>query len=185
MLTLRTTQFMPPGGAWFYEIDGRRFESRASFVELERSVVDYLERKGEAVPVDLRARLHDYMCKRLPAGNCTGDGVRIPGSVSPGYFEILKNLSKIRGRAYVDARRAEDRAQVCRACQQNNFGACHSCNGLKEEALRAVGGRRVLNLPYLGVCVIYGVPTYGLVWVSGLEEAGGLPETCWMKGALR
>lgn len=185
MLTLRTTQYAPPGGAWFFEVDGQSFESRSTLVDLERSVVAYYEHVGKPVPFDLRAQIQDYMCKRLPPGNCTGDGVRIPGSVSPGYFEILKNLSKIRGRPCVDARKAEDRAQVCRACPHNNFSMCHSCNGLREDTLAAVGGRRVLNLPYLAVCVLYGVPTYGLVWIHGLEEVAGLPETCWMKGALR
>lgn len=185
MLALRTTQFAPPGGAWFFELDGKRFESKASFVDLECSVVAYLEGAKKPIPANLRAQIEDFMCRRLPAGNCIGEGDRIPGSVTPGYFDLLKNLEKLRRYAFVEARQAEQRAAVCRACQSNNFASCHSCNGLRDQTLRMIGGRRVLNLPYLGACVFFALPTYALVWLQGLKAMEGLPDNCWTKGPLK
>ena len=182
MLQLRSMLSMPPGGVWFYETDGVRFESRSAFVDIERQVVEHLERAGKPVPENLRAIIQDYICQRLPAGNCIGEGVRIPGSTAPGYFEILRHLGRFRGKPCVEARKAEDRALVCRSCSFNNFAACHSCNGLQEQTLTAVGGRRVLNLPYLGVCLLYEVPTYGLVWMAKVDPIDGLPDGCWAKG---
>ena len=184
MLALRAPQYAPPGGAWFYEVEGRRFESRSSLVDVERLVVSFLEAAEIPVPSDLRARIEDYICKRLPPGNCIGEGVRIPGSVAPGFFEVLKNLGQLRGQPLVEARAAEDRAAVCRKCANNNFAACHSCNGLREQTLAAVGGRRVLNLPYLGVCLLYALPTYGLVWLRTPKPMEGLPDNCWAKGPM-
>lgn len=182
MLSLRSTRYAPPGGVWFYEVDGVRIESQSSFTDLESKVVYHYETIGLAIPLDLRLLIEDFMCKHLPDGNCVGEGARIPGSVSPSFFEIIKNLGKLRGVPYTDARAAEMRATTCRACPNNNFAACHSCNGLQENTLNAVGGRRVLNLPYLGVCLLYALPTYGLVWVRDLPETAGLPDNCWAKG---
>lgn len=182
MLSLRSTLYAPPGGEWFYELEGRRFASRHSLVDLERAVVAHYESRGAAVPLNLRELLEDYMCKRLPAGNCVGEGQRIPGSVVPSYFELMKNLSKVRGKPLVDAKLAESRAMICRECRHNNMAGCRSCNNLQSQALAAVRGHRVLNLPYMGNCLIYVVPTYALVWVNKPGEQAGLPDNCWARG---
>lgn len=182
MLTLRSTMFAPPGGEWFFEVDGIRLASRHSLVDLERAVVAHYEGRGKTVPLDLRVKIEDFMCRRLPEGNCLGEGARIPGSVVPSYFDLMKNLSRVRGKPLVDAKLAEARALTCRECRHNNMSGCRSCDNLQGQALTAVGGRQVLNLPYMGNCLVYVVPTYALVWVKNPGDQAGLPDNCWARG---
>jgi len=183
MLELRSMVFAPPGGEWFYTApDGANFSSRRSYADLEAQVARYLADKKQEIPLNLRALIQDFMCRRLPDSCCAGEGARIPGSVAPSFFVLLKNLDKIRGRPFVQARVAEDRAVVCRACRHNNLGGCGACNGLEGQALAAVGGRRVLARAYLGNCTIVAVPAYALVWVEKPAAPEGLPENCWIRG---
>jgi len=183
MLELRSMMFAPPGGEWFYTAsDGANFSSKRSYVDLEAQVARYLAEKGLPVPLNLRAEIQNFMCRRLPESCCTGEGSRIPGSVAPSFFELLKNLDKVRGQPFVPARVAEDRATVCRACRFNNMGGCGSCNGLEGQALAAVGNRRVLARAYLGNCTIVAIPTYALVWVEKPAAAAGLADNCWIRG---
>lgn len=186
MLRIRMPQYAPPGGRWFYTEpqSGRSLESLHSMADLELKVVDAIQASGFSVPLDLRARIEHFMCERLPDGYCAGEGARLPGVFSISYFEILKNLEHLRAAAaeLVDPKTAETRAAVCRACHENDIAMCTSCNDLQGQTLRTVRGRRVLNLPYLGVCRRFGVPTYGLVWAAGTWKVD-LPDNCWAKPA--
>jgi hypothetical protein len=183
MLSIRLPQYAPPGGQWFYTVPetGRAFASSAGIVDVERAVVGHLEAAKLEIPLDLRQRIEHYMCQRLPEGLCIGDGTRLPGQTAPTYFGVLAELPKLQDKALVAPHLAEARATVCKTCPNNNLGLCTSCNNLQDQTLRYVGQRRVVQLPYLGVCTFYGVPNYGLVWLQKPWAKAGLPDNCWAK----
>lgn len=161
---------------------GRFFSSGTSLVDLERQVVVHLEAAKIPISLDLRARIEHYMCERMPAGTCEGEGSVLPGQQNPTYFGVLAELPKLQGHRLVDPHVAEARAAVCKTCPKNNLGLCTSCNNLQETTLRLIGNRRVLQFPYMGVCMHFQVPNYGLVWVLKPWPMPGLPDNCWAKG---
>lgn len=189
MMRFRMPQYAPPGGVYFFDVpETKRHFQNANYLALEREVVTHLLASGIPIPPNMRAVIENFMCERLPDGLCDGAGVKQPGYMrQPNYFEVLNALpTQLSGQTVVDPKTAETRAEVCRRCPFNNLSLCTSCNDLKQQALRYVGGREVMQLRYLGVCAGLRVPSYALVWLADPKWREGLPDACWIpKGAAR
>jgi hypothetical protein len=180
-MRIRLPQYAPPGGVYFYEVpQTKRAFSNPSLIGLEREVVAHLIASKLEVPLTLRAQIEHYMCERLPDGLCDGEGGKAPGyQRQPNYFNVLAALPKYLHGPLASPKEAETRATVCRACPRNNLSLCTTCNDLKDQALRYVGRRQVMQLRYMGVCTSYGVPSYALVWIKSPTEVAELPAECW------
>ncbi len=185
-MRLRSTMYSPPGGRWFYTVPQTRryFESSSSLNDLLRLVISHLETASLPVPADLALLVEDQMCRSLPKGACTGEGD--PGDHRPGFFEVVEKSHKFfRGRTYVDARTAEHRAAVCRACVKNDLGMCVSCTDLRRTTGMSIGNRRSSHDDFLGVCRNHAVPTFGMIWIEGVQPIVGVeyPGKCWVVNA--
>lgn len=178
-------QFAPPGGVWPYvdEASGKTFESRVSLDDVVSQVTRFLKANGREVPAGLRAGIEDWICQRMPPGVCSGEGGLPKYETLPSFFEVSKATDEM-----FHARRwelcspavAEDRARVCIPCRRHSLRLCTTCDGLRKVARDYVRGRRTRFDAQLGVCMVFRVPTVGLIHVEGLTRGEGCPEKCWV-----
>jgi hypothetical protein len=119
----------------------------------------------------------------MPAGVCSGDGGLPRYETIPAFFEVSKATDEL-----FHAKRwelcspavAEDRARVCIPCVRHSLRLCTTCDGLRKVARDYVRGRRTRFDVQLGVCMVFRVPTAGLVHIEGLNRGEGCPGKCWV-----
>jgi len=169
-MRLANTLFRPPGDKWFYVVEptGRYFESSVSIATLERHVVEHMEASGIEIPLDLRLRIEDYMCQRLPPGSCIGGHPSDPSLAPISYFAVMDAFEAVRPRLHptaVDEREADRRALVCRTCRLNDQSLCGDCTGMQAR-ISAMLGRRVSGMEFMGVCRDLRLPTLAVIFLD-------------------
>jgi len=191
MMRFRYSNAAPPGGKWFYRLNGLWFESYHGKNDLLDKVRKHYAVNGKEVPANLDEIVCDFICQQLPDGFCEGEREGKPDFEAKPltYFEVVMELEKLfRGRKYryVDSRTAKDHGTVCYSCPANRLGMCTTCNGLRGTASKFIGGRTVSGLDdYLGVCAAYRVPASALIHVEPVTFPVNRPATCWTRAYER
>lgn len=189
MLRFRFKHSVPPGGKWFYTIPGTLvyFESYEAYHELERKVRQYYAVNKIEVPANLTELIENYICGVVTPGFCEGEDLRLGRRVRPlTFFEAVEKTEQFyrgRSRRLVTVKEAVDRATLCQRCAENSLGLCTSCNGLRDLARRFVGGRKLAQDAWLGVCGVYRLPLNALVhtMVEAADVLDAVPVTCWTR----
>lgn len=181
MLDFRVQNVVPPGGRYFYEVPETRYyvEDFTLDAALERVRRHYLE-NGLAVPDGLRARMKDFMCRRLPEGFCFGTDGQASGIRIYTTAEIRNNTRQlVVSGGPATPGEAKSRADVCGRCPLNDRSACPTCTGMVSWATRMVGGRTTGYEQVLGICGVDGVLVAAKVFVANVPGNSGYPEACW------
>lgn len=181
----RKTQW-PPGGVFFYQVPETKmfFDSRASKYDLLDQIVRHYGANKLEIPVDLEARVDDYICRNVPDGFCEGD---TDGEKSPfrnlTVWTVEKNSRNLLvGTAYADQKTAESRVAKCLGCKNNLRHMCASCTGLLQ-VIRGILGRRATPADsFLGVCAATGCLLTAMAFRKDVKYACecATPEECWV-----
>ena len=167
----------PPGGKFYFELNGERVEARDWFT-MRGLVSALLEKHGvKAVPEEVVAR---YMCPDMPDWYCTEGGrktftMKEAREKAAPYF--AKNI--------VPYDEMVRRLAICRSCQQHDRNVCLTCTGnLQWISDRFQGRRRRIQDDDLsGICRAAGTfeSVVTAVEESELPEWTEVPDTCWRK----
>ena len=162
----------PPGGMYFYELEGRHVQS-TSQPEISVMVKNLYRSLGRTPPFDPFALVMDHMCKSMPPGMCDGGA---PAVASVNVAAVKANTRALFGKRPASPVVIRERLCVCLACKKNNRATCPSCSGLLPWILEGMGNRtRIPADDFAFVC------EPALVFVSALatvEEPGPAPEGC-------
>lgn len=157
-----------------------------------------LTANGHAVPVDLPAKVEDWLCNQLPAGFCYQVSVNDPKNLGGLSFEQVKQGTAtlvdwfLGGRQKVDKAEAEARTKICASCQYNKEPqGCSGCakNAIHDLVAKVVGGEKVAGGHLLKGCAVCGCSLEAKVWIpletiqkhTTPERNALLPEWCWAK----
>ena len=167
----------PPGGKFYFELEGERVEARDWFT-MRGLVVALFEKHGvKAVPEDAVAA---FMCPDMPDWYCTEGGrktftMKEAREKSAQYFS--KNL--------VPYDEMVRRLAICRSCPRHDRNVCLTCTGNLQWIVDRFAGRR-RRLPdddMSGICrsaaAFESVVT--AVEKDELPEWTDVPDTCWRK----
>lgn len=182
----------PPGGFYFIDAEGVRFDAENP-LKLSFAIREYrlLNNKPAGNPIQ---EINDFTCARYPTG-CRGAeakplapaGEHLPLSarVTRWLAIIIRAMGRLPG-SYVSKIEASRRAAICLACPQQAswLTGCSSCAGgtlrLSFAARRgqeAAGGEKLLG------CKILGEDTRTSVFLESLKpsEREDLPAPCWRR----
>lgn len=168
----------PPGGVYFYELDGKSVES-SSRPEICLLVKALHRDAGLPVPWNPFERVMAHMCKSMPPGFCDG---LLAGSASMVRLDEVKtNTRKLFGVRPAPPVVVRERLHVCLSCPENTKSACPSCSGLLDWVLKGMGSRtRIPADDFAFVC--RPARTFVSALVSA-EDPGqppdNCPEGCW------
>lgn len=170
----------PPGGVYFYEVDGHYVEARTS-ADICLLVKDLHASLGRPVPFDPMSLVMAHMCPSMPPGFCDG-----PGGVETSLMrvgEVKARTAELFGRTPAPPVVVRERLHACLSCSENERASCPSCSGLLDWVLKGVGNRtRIPADDFAFVC------RPSRVFVSALasvDDPGpppeGAPDSCWRK----
>lgn len=188
MLEFRVKNIIPPGGKFFYAVDGKsgsiEFEgyTKAAII-LE--VQNYYRGNDEPIPDDIWLKIQDYMCRRVPEGFCVGDADGRPRAK-------VVTLQKVRQQAhdavlagrkqFVEHGTAENRAKICASCAENDRTMCPTCLGLVKWGERFVGNKKTSYNQYLGICTKDTLLLPVKVFLANLPQCNEeMPAHCWAR----
>jgi hypothetical protein len=194
---------VPPGGYTFDQALGDGSFTRiegGSLDQISELILKYRQANGmllpegvQATPDAARADYNAQVCSKYP-WLCTPQREPPPVTVEPGGavgFEMLiyrmqRWIDRIRSheQAWVDAKNASDRANVCLACPQNVLWQtnCDPCNSNLVQASAALrGARRLAQDHSLRGCRAFGTLQEVAVWLAdpGGEAKYQPPPICW------
>ena len=182
MLEFRVKNIVPPGGAYFFEVDGVPLHD-ATRTGLRTRIARAYAAKGEQVPIDIEAQIMHFMCLRLPEGFCMGAA---DGSVRNKVLTIqalrtnTENLVR-KASGMAPPTKAKFNARRCNQCSLNNRSMCPTCSGINAWASRRVGRPETpAEYNWLGVCTVDGTALAAKVNLEGLPNNNDYPSTCWV-----
>lgn len=180
MLRFAREGIVPPGGRYFFEVEGMSFVHPERHM-LIRQVENFYIQNQKEIPADLEKQIQDHMCRRLPAGFCAGSDDGLPRKKTVTLADIRsKTLALISGVGYADPGIAKERAIICVKCAMNDRSACPSCTGLVAWGTRQVGNRTVDGYSdILGICELDGCLMSAGIFAKNTERHGDAPESCW------
>ena len=182
MLKFRMHDVVPPGGKYFYELNGVPVFGFTRTGMLQ-AVRDAAGAQGTTLPGDreLWAELEDFMCRRLPEGFCTGDagGARARVATLPSVKAATEAV--IGNGRHVTMVEATIRANRCLSCPKNNKSMCTSCVGINKWAAMKMGLREVPpRFRWLGICEADTVALVAKVLSPRPPVVPDLAEDCWI-----
>ena len=181
MLSFRVTRIVPPGGKYFFGIDGVEFEAY-TLRDVLADVRRHYAESGRETPEDLQAVVVDYMCRRLPEGFCYGTLDGAPRARTVTMAQIRDNtMRKAAGCARTPQPEVQRRAVTCANCKCNDRTLCPTCVGLVSWASRLVGRPMGAREEWLGVCSVDAVALSAVVHLDDKEPEGECPAGCWRK----
>lgn len=173
----------PPGGLFFYELEGERVEGRC-FQEIAPKVRKLMEKHGLRGSAELE--IAAYMCPRIgPAASwfCKG---KFDGSTDIRSKEAIDNCAPYYRKELVPFDVMERRLERCLACTQHFRGWCLTCTGHYNHMQLGFRGKRS-ELPIdrgTGVCKCARAYEAAIAAVKyGKDEKiwEGVPDNCWRK----
>lgn len=175
----------PPGGEYFYELDGEAVASRDRF-EICRKVRDLHERKGRPLTGDGFQQVMNYMCPRLPDGFC----VRPSKVVRLGIDDVKARTATLFRQRLAMSDDIEARLAACVSCEANTRrGFCVDCSGILQWMYRNFGESRppVPADRAAGVCVADRVLAAAGASVAArpLTPGAEYPAGCWRLKEVR
>jgi len=183
MLNFRVKNIVPPGGQYFYEVEGVQL-TMPSRMKLREAVYQVYRKAQEAVPDNLEALMEDYMCRRLPEGFCTGtdDGrPRAKVATIQGIRRDTENMVSL-STGFAPPTKSKFNATKCMSCPMNNRNMCTTCSGVNAWASRRVGRPdtpAIFN--WLGICEVDVTALAAKVHLEGLPNNDEYPDTCWVR----
>ncbi len=182
MLEFRVKNIVPPGGAYFYEVDGRSLQAATRSGLMSQIHAAYAS-LGQPVPADIGARVEDFMCRRLPVAFCTGPDDGLPRARVVTIQGLKQDTDRLiaQSPALAPPTLVRFRATTCNSCGKNNRSMCPSCSGINAWAARRVGRPDTPALfNWLGVCACDGIALAAKVHLTELPHNDEYPETCWV-----
>lgn len=172
---------VPPGGKFFCELNGRKYEGR-NLQEICAKVRPAMVAFG--IPGTAEEIIAAYMCPRLgPGGSwfCKGD---FENSNSVRSGEALENSEPFFKRRLVPFDVIERRIARCMECRQHYRGWCLTCTGHLDRILSGFGGSRPRLPQDIGTGVCKCARAYEMAIASVDYDVGekvweGVPEDCW------
>lgn len=191
MFRFKYPNTIPPGGGFFYEVPETRTQfEHPDLMAMLRLILAHYRANLLPPPGDLRARVEDYMCARLPDDFCMGRGLRAARAITVSQIRDFTRLMYRRARDkdfFVDQAEATRRAGVCRDCPNNRHEICSTCTGLKEFVAGLLVHRKTSLDKYLGVCSSCGCVLSAKIHVNRdrLRELPSFkpedyPGKCWL-----
>jgi len=189
----------PPTG-WVYEekLDGKSYMFQSSMrLGLMSQLRQWYHDKKMEWPgdIEMRARVEEFICNRVPAGFCKGGNAPAIPFLSTSRIRDVTRLMlnrAFRGDAavLVPPEEADRRAKICANCPNNLHGICTSCAGNEfQDILRwLIAGRRTTQYDsYLDTCAVCGCLIRAKLWVKTSElaktEKQKYPKNCWLSGS--
>lgn len=169
----------PPGGKFFYEINGERVEA-PSWVEMYPKARELMIKNGVTGPVEWAVAT--YMCPFMPDWYCSG----VSGRTVVRDKEAWANSEVYFRGDLVTHDIISSRLRICAKCKAHSReGVCLTCTGGLARILATFRGRRpkVLEDELSGVCTV--ARAYESVMASvECEPLTGesVPEGCWRNG---
>jgi len=183
MLEFRIRNIVPPGGCYFYEAPetGVRIEG-LTWTGLRTTINKHYGDNGLQVPPDIEARIMDFMCRRLPAGFCTGSDDGRPRARVTTLQQIRQATQTLAaGNPRVAPGEARRRAETCGKCPGNDRSMCPTCVGLVSWARRLSGAQTGAIDEILGVCTVDGTALAATIHFRNFPEDEAYPDNCWRK----
>lgn len=177
----RSTTFVPPGGAWFFQLGDDRVSSPMYDYVLKQTA-EILRRHG--IDADPATELARFMCPHMPEWFCAGSDQHSPVITAKAASE--KALPYFR-RRLVTSDVITKRMERCQACKRHRRDFCLHCTGYDQWIVDSFGGKRP-KLPVdeaSGCCECTGTMEAVIASVDyGKDEPGfdGAPDTCWRNG---
>lgn len=178
----KESNFVPPGGLFFYEAGGERAVGR-TLVEILPKVRAINARHG--IQGTAEAALAAYMCPRIPNAGAYCRGADVPGAHVLPHAALRASMPYCR-RHVVAFDVIERRMRACQACPRHARDWCPTCSGHVSAMLNAFGKRRTA-LPedtLSGVCQCAKAYEIAIASVEYGEDEPvweGVPDTCWRK----
>jgi hypothetical protein len=181
MLEFRVKNVVPPGGQYFYEVEGMVLQDPTK-TGLRTRINQAYAAMGKIVPADIGARVQDFMCRRLPEGFCTGSDDGLPRAKVLTIHDIRKNTDKmVRATEPAPPSKTKFQARACNQCPKNNRSMCPTCSGINAWASRRVGRPNTpAEFSWLGVCEVDGTALAAKVNRQGLPANEEYPAECWI-----
>lgn len=170
----------PQGGEYvFWSEDGVPLARGYDRVGFTYKVQAVLCNAGENVsPDEAWRRAMDNMCRRLPAGFCTGPRPDKAGVTIPEVKKITQELFACQAATPGEV---AERLTICLSCPKHDRSICTSCDGLSAWAVRGVKRTRVPADNYAGICLVDRAFVSALVSVTPPASTLVYPESCWRK----
>jgi hypothetical protein len=167
----------PPGGVYFFELNGERVQSKSK-VEICARVKMLYYGQGYPVPHTPFDVIMDYMCPYMPEGFCSGTG---PHKNMLSISKLQENTRALFGRPVATPVRIRERLQTCIRCRCNSRAECPSCVNLAEWVIEKLNTRsRIPADELVHVCVPAGAMVSALVSIDDPGDIpDGCPERCW------
>lgn len=193
-----------PNGGWDYRIPEIKGPQAyvgpvTDYETLSSQIVARYKANDLPVPSDLRNRVEDYICARVPeycassGGQITYTSEGLPGfsikNILAGTGTLLRWMAG--GAKKVDLSLANQRAEVCTTCRFNQHPeGCSSCNypTLMSLVNTIVGGSKTSSDDSLQACVVCGcslkakvhLPHDVLMKNMNRDQVQRLPDFCWL-----
>jgi hypothetical protein len=184
MLEFRVTNVVPPGGQYFYDVEGYPVQA-ATRTGLRTKINQAYAALGSEVPADIWEQVMDHMCRHLPEGFCTGDDDGKPRAKVLTLQQVRKNTEDVVQQSEMaPPSQSRFQAEKCLRCDKNNKRICTSCSGVSAWASRRVGRPDMpASYSYLGICEVTGAALVAQVNLMNLPENEEYPDdgTCWAR----
>ena len=179
MLKFRSERVVPPGNKYFFEFNEVALESY-TLSGLVQQVHKLAREKGIDAPVDVKAAVVDFMCRRLPEDFCYGDLEERSRARVVTMQDIKKaTMAKAAGSERVLPNVADKRAVACSRCKCNDRSLCPTCIGLVAWASRLVGRKVGVKTEWIGICTVDATALPAMVHLEDNNPEGDFPEGCW------
>ena len=173
---------IPPGGRFFCELAGRRYEGKTLSEVCEAIRPELARLQIRMPPEDFVAA---YMCPRMgPAGSwfCKGLSRSAVSSFRPA--DVMSTSERYFGRRVVSSDEVSARLERCLSCPKHERRWCLTCPGHLARILDGFGKSRsrVALDPKSGVCTCVGAYESAVCSVKydlGERIWPGVPRTCW------
>lgn len=192
MSAILNTHVYPPGGYYFVDAEGVRFEAENT-KKLAQRVKEYRFLNGKQAG-DPEQEINDFTCARYPTGcrdkdarplKPSADHIPLAARVTRWLAIIVRALGRNPG-AYVSKAEANRRAAICLTCSQQADwrSGCGPCQEATNRlAFSARRGMEAIDGGQLKACSILGEDTRTSVFLDGLKPSDRpeLPKHCWRK----
>jgi len=189
MLHLKKKDTTPPGGFTYVDAD-TDFPFKANCLQdLLKKVSDHRIANKLAIPADLKDRIEDWICRRMPTGVCDSEtgGMKATGNHRALTESIMNATMRIfRGTRLANQSTANERAIICSTCIRNiRTPGCNSCRGVNSIIKGMIGRNSTPFDAKLNTCDYSGTALRVLVHCGTVKLASKLteserPKQCWL-----
>lgn len=178
-MKIRSLMTPPPGGFFFYELNGERVQARL-WPDMEPMVRALMQKHG--VVGSPAAVVSEFMCPSMPDWYCSGPNLRHVLRIP----EIRENAGPYFHKQIVPFDVVSRRLRCCQQCPKHTRNFCLTCTGLSDWIMVSFNNRRtrVPEDQASGTCECAKTLEAVIATVDYADSDpvwDGVPDTCWRK----